>query len=233
MRMGLFGKLQSKRDFIALATPRAFLAVWEPWLQGGISASRHALEQNWQNAFLTAPIWRFWLGTEICGTTVAGAIMPSMDGVGRYFPLTAAAFAEAGEHPPPPEIDVNEVWYTAIEDFLFSTLDAGRSFEEVTEALAALPAACASAMDRPASLASLQPYPGLAVRGGDFAAAFAQTRRADHGAAYAGMSFWWTTGGKDFAPLAIACPRMPDPQLYATMLTGQFADASPEPDRVS
>ena len=72
MRCGLFGKLGAKRDFIALATPRSFLEAWEPWVQSSLSASRHQLGDRWQQAFLTAPVWRFWLGAEICGTTVAG-----------------------------------------------------------------------------------------------------------------------------------------------------------------
>jgi type VI secretion system protein ImpM len=46
MRCGLFGKLSAKRDFIALATPRAFLEIWEPWVQASLSASRHQLGEG-------------------------------------------------------------------------------------------------------------------------------------------------------------------------------------------
>ena len=59
MRCSLFGKLGAKRDFVALATPRRFLETWEPWVQACMSASRHQLGAEWQNAFLTAPVWRF------------------------------------------------------------------------------------------------------------------------------------------------------------------------------
>ena len=41
-------KAAAKRDFIAVGAPRAFLDVWEPWMQGGISASRHSLGEAWQ-----------------------------------------------------------------------------------------------------------------------------------------------------------------------------------------
>ena len=95
MRCSLFGKLTAKRDFIAVCAPRDFLNVWEPWMQGGVSASRDTLGQEWRGAFLSAPIWRFWLGAEICGTTVLGAFMSSLDGMGRYYPLTLFACAEA------------------------------------------------------------------------------------------------------------------------------------------
>ena len=72
MRCSLYGKLPAKRDFVAVAAPRPFLNTWEPWMQGGISASRQSLGDAWQNAFLTAPIWRFWLGADLCGAPVIG-----------------------------------------------------------------------------------------------------------------------------------------------------------------
>ena len=76
MQCGLFGKLPTKRDFIAHQAPREFLDVWEPWMQGGISASRHELGDDWQQAFLTAPIWRFWLGAELCGAPCSAHSCP-------------------------------------------------------------------------------------------------------------------------------------------------------------
>lgn len=93
MRCSLFGKLSAKRDFIALSVSRDFLSVWEPWMQGCISASRDSLGDSWLQAYLTAPIWRFWLGADICGATVVGAFMSSLDGMGRYYPLTLFACA--------------------------------------------------------------------------------------------------------------------------------------------
>ena len=94
--------------------PREFLDVWETWLQGGISRAALELAEAWQEAFLRAPIWRFWLGAEVCGgTTVAGAFMPSVDGVGRYFPLTVFACAEARAAIPPPELDPQDAWFAS------------------------------------------------------------------------------------------------------------------------
>ncbi len=50
MRLGLYGKLPVKRDFVALGTTRAFLTAWEPWMQGGISASMAGLGKRWRDA---------------------------------------------------------------------------------------------------------------------------------------------------------------------------------------
>ncbi|WP_164076542.1 type VI secretion system-associated protein TagF, partial [Stenotrophomonas maltophilia] len=50
---------------------------------------------DWTAVFLKAPIWRFWCGSSVLGTSLIGALMPSVDGVGRYFPLTVLAPAPA------------------------------------------------------------------------------------------------------------------------------------------
>src|SRR5262249_60294360 len=94
MQCSLYGKVPAKRDFIAIGAPREFLNAWEPWLQGAISASRTALGERWQPAFLTAPIWRFWLGADICGRGVIGAFMSSLDRGGPHFSLTRVSFAD-------------------------------------------------------------------------------------------------------------------------------------------
>src|SRR4051812_19184869 len=138
MRCGLYGKLPSKRDFIAIGTPHELLSVWEPWMQGGLSASRDSLADNWRQVFLTAPIWRFWLGSELCGTTVLGAFMSSLDGIGRYFPLTLLAYPDRGSAIPPPELDPQNGWFAAAEEFLLSTLEQEATFETVTSGLARL-----------------------------------------------------------------------------------------------
>lgn len=230
MRCGLYGKLPAKRDFIAVATPREFLNAWEPWLQGGVSASRMQLSAAWQEAYLRAPIWRFWLGAEICGGAVLGALMPSVDGVGRYFPLTVFARAEAGEALPPPEIDPQEAWFAKAEDLLLSALGQGVPFEAVTSALEALPApdgAARAAEDLPDGQIRTRDGTLVAQAGSDaFGAVLASLRRQDHARAYAASTFWWTVGGDDFAPWIVVGRRMPDPYLFAAMLTGRFAESA-------
>ena len=138
MQCSLYGKLPSKRDFIALGAPRDFLNAWEPWLQSGVSASRATLGDNWQSAFLTAPVWRFWLGADMCGKSVIGAFMPSSDGIGRYFPLTLFACADDNSAIPPPEFETQEDWFRAAEDFLISTLDENKTFDAIVADLEGL-----------------------------------------------------------------------------------------------
>ncbi|WP_249123816.1 MULTISPECIES: type VI secretion system-associated protein TagF [unclassified Bradyrhizobium] len=223
MRCGLFGKLGAKRDFIAVATPRAFLEVWEPWLQASLSASRHQLGERWQQAFLTAPVWRFWLGGAICGTTVVGALMPSLDGVGRYYPLTLHAVADDGAPLPPPQVDPLDGWFAQGEAFLLGTLDRDAGFEQVAAALdgLAVPRAQARETAGGAIVRLGEVMTGTIAAQESFAAAFATLTMASP-EVYAAASFWWTGGGGNFPPLALSCRGLPDPFRYSTLLTGDL-----------
>jgi type VI secretion system protein ImpM len=226
MQCSLYGKLPAKRDFIAIGVPRDFLNAWEPWLQGGVSASRTKLGERWQPAFLTAPIWRFWLGAEVCGRSVIGAFMSSLDGVGRYFPLTLFAWADDDAAIPPPELDTQDAWFESAEAFLISTLDQNIGFDAITAALGDLVAPSQTFPKPPASDSMTSGGKPIVMRAGEeqFALSFRSIRELDHAKIYAAATFWWTIGGEDFAPAAFCCRRLPDPYLFAAMLTGEFAD---------
>jgi type VI secretion system protein ImpM len=223
MRCGLFGKLGARRDFIALATPRSFLEAWEPWVQSSMSASRYQLGDGWQQAYLTAPVWRFWLGADICGTTVVGAIMSSLDGMGRYYPLTLHAIADVGAPISPPDVDTLDTWFGVAENFLLSTLAQEATFDDISsrlDGLAAPPPRSGAAAD--ASIVSLgDEMAGRVIAGADVATTLSALRAASP-EVYAAASFWWTVGGGDFPPLALSCRGLPDPYRYSTLLTGDL-----------
>lgn len=224
MACGLFGKLPGKRDFIALGAPTAFLSVYEPWLQGGLTASRLDLGAGWQDAFLHAPIWRFWLGSAYGGNTVAGAFMPSVDGIGRYFPLTVFAVAGPGAAIPPPETDPQDAWFGRAEDFLLNALEPEASFETVAEALARLPVPNDELKAAPpADMVRLSD--GTIVSALDpatFPARLAALRVEDHTRSYAHACYLWTVGGENFEPLALVGQALPSPYLFSGLLTGRF-----------
>jgi len=57
-----------------------------------MAASRSEMNQTWLPAWLEAPVWRFALPAGMCGPdAIIGLWMPSVDRVGRYFPLMIAA----------------------------------------------------------------------------------------------------------------------------------------------
>lgn len=92
---GWFGKLPGMGDFAHRRLPESFRSVWDPWLQRGLARlrDRHA---DWTSHYLEAPMWCFALGPQVAGEGAwIGVLMPSVDGVGRYFPFTLAVELDA------------------------------------------------------------------------------------------------------------------------------------------
>ncbi len=87
-----YGKLPALGDFASRRLPPAFLADWDAWLQRGMAYSQQHLGSEWLDTYLTSNVWRFILapGT-LDSSTWAGIVLPSVDRVGRYFPLTICA----------------------------------------------------------------------------------------------------------------------------------------------
>lgn len=98
--MGFYGKLPCRGDFVQRRVPREFVEPWDVWLQECLTLSRSQLQERWLEAYLVSPIWRFALAGGVCGAAAyAGVLLPSVDLVGRYFPLTLVARWEAGISP--------------------------------------------------------------------------------------------------------------------------------------
>jgi type VI secretion system protein ImpM len=90
--VGFYGKLPSHGDFLRRRVPDAFVAVWDPWLQECLAASRSTLADRWLDVYLTSPAWRFVSAPGALGpSAMIGLMVPSVDRVGRYFHLTFAA----------------------------------------------------------------------------------------------------------------------------------------------
>jgi type VI secretion system protein ImpM len=223
MKCGIFGKLPSKRDFVVHNLPRQFLSFWENWLQSAVAASHSQLGSEWHEAFLSAPIWRFWMGSKICGSSVAGAIMPSVDKVGRYFPLTVCACAPDGTRIDPPVVNPMEDWYLPVEDALLRALDEGFEGEasELVEELAFPPLEAT----RPQQTGSQRTLSGMIVLtlfASQCEEALRVFRCDDVESFYAPRSYWWTSGGQRHPSRVVVATRMPDPFHFGAFLTGNF-----------
>mgnify|MGYP000283051684 CR=1 FL=1 len=135
---GYFGKLPARADFVIGACPGGFLRLWEPFLIGGLAQSRLDLKDAWEEAYMTMPVWRFWLKPSGNGgglaTAVAGAFMPSVDRVGRQFPLTVVAPFGAGDERDEPAED----WYDDVEAVLLKALAEDAELSDFQEAVAGL-----------------------------------------------------------------------------------------------
>ena len=119
---GFFGKLPAHGDFIDRGLPRAFIGPWDHWLQGVIGNSRELLGTAWRDHFLVAPIWRFVLTPGICGPLGwHGLMMPSVDRVNRYFPLTIAMPHDPGA-PTLAHLTRGADWFSRCEEVALSAL---------------------------------------------------------------------------------------------------------------
>ncbi|MDE2566303.1 MAG: type VI secretion system-associated protein TagF, partial [Burkholderiales bacterium] len=90
---GWHGKLPSLGDFASRRLDSSFIEPWDAWLARGLQALREARPEAWLADYLGSPSWRFLLLPGVLPGPAgrqgwAGVLMPSVDRVGRYFPLT-------------------------------------------------------------------------------------------------------------------------------------------------
>ena len=100
MTFGFYGKLPCQGDFVSRRLPWEFTELWDAWMQRGLLAVREQLGERWLEHYLSTPVWRFRLAPGIAGPQGwVGLWFPSVDRVGRHFPLTVAAAVptDAGE----------------------------------------------------------------------------------------------------------------------------------------
>ncbi len=132
---GFCGKLPSRGDHLALGLPRGFTDPWNAWLDATLPAVRAQVGEAWRDTWMEAPIWHFALPGGQCGSAaVLGVWMPSVDRVGRLFPLTLAFVAEDAA---PPADD--GAWRAAAEAAGLAALASDMTPEELAARLAAAP----------------------------------------------------------------------------------------------
>lgn len=86
---GWWGKLPGMGDFASRRLDTSnFIDEWDRWLQASFGALRES-EVDWVEHYLASPVWLFALGGDVADyPNWIGVVMPSVDAVGRYFPLT-------------------------------------------------------------------------------------------------------------------------------------------------
>lgn len=90
--VGFFGKLPRTGDFVQRRLPPQFVDKWDGSFEAAVAGVRVALAQEWPAIYRESPIWRFVLAPGICTESGwAGVFGPSVDRVGRWFPMVLAA----------------------------------------------------------------------------------------------------------------------------------------------
>jgi type VI secretion system protein ImpM len=220
---GWYGKLAMLGDFASRRLSSEFITRCDEWLSNGISASRTQLGARWLDAYLTGPIWRFALAPGVIDTQWwFGTLMPSVDAVGRYFPLVVADARSAA----PLSIDAFdklEAWYAHVAAAALETLSAGANLDAYEAALERTPLLADTAPDiAPAStlLASRDrhTYAGAAAlrRWASLLSIHEPLRR------YAGHSFWSPLQDAAAPASLSVSPGLPSPDEFALMLEGRW-----------
>jgi type VI secretion system protein ImpM len=133
---GWFGKIPNLGDFVSRRLPDDFVQAWDDWLQGGMAKAQAQLRDAWLARYLVAPVRRFWVGPGVLGDDAwAGVMMPSVDGVGRHFPLTIATPMKASPRSLAATLAAH-AWFHAIEAAARRVLDVHFSADDLESALA-------------------------------------------------------------------------------------------------
>ena len=86
--VGLYGKMPGHGDFVERALPRDFVQPWDGWMQHALAHAKEVLGGRWLEVYLSSPVWRFAISGGVLGSNGwIGLMLPSVDRVGRHFPL--------------------------------------------------------------------------------------------------------------------------------------------------
>lgn len=226
--VGFFGKLPSNGDFIERRVGGAFHDLWDNWLQQSMVESQRELGGRWLDCYLTSPMWRFFLCDGVAGpASYAGVLLPSVDRVGRYFPLTVVVELP-GEIPALEFAQAAADWFIDIEHLCADALQ-NPEFELTTfDAAVAASADKLSGVDRlPAPRAfpgnsSQWHWPSRSVNA--FAEALNAPLMSLAQAALRPMTMWWTEGSELVHPGVLLTRSLPRPNSFGALLAGTWDD---------
>lgn len=220
---GFYGKLPAKGDFLTRNLPRSFVETWDAWLQNGMHESRQALGEEWLQIYLTSPLWRFILPPGVCaGSAWAGVFMPSMDRVGRYFPM-AVVTELSSPVSPLTTATRSSSWFESVESCLLDALDDETidldAFDQRLQSLAIVEgradgADLATGVDQGVrvSLNDSLDIPNALM---DMTFAAVEDSLGTH-------SIWWGQGSERVPPSLAFCRGLPGPGRFTALLDGNW-----------
>ncbi|NIZ15312.1 type VI secretion system-associated protein TagF [Phaeobacter sp. HF9A] len=135
---GAFGKIPTVGDFFRLSPPAGFVRIWDPWIQTVMATGQSTYGPHFDRHYMSAPIWRFTLPAGVAGAQkVTGVVMPSIDRVGRRFPLTLVA---ALPTPGPVALDhfSDSDMFEALEDIALDCLEDSMDQTRLAQQLASV-----------------------------------------------------------------------------------------------
>ncbi len=225
---GFYGKLPSQGDFVTRRLPGTFVQLWDEWLQRCSAHSREVLGADWARLFRDAPVWWFLLAPGTCGdSSWAGLVQPSVDRVGRLFPLTVAAEL-------PGDVEVLETlnaahaWYEAIERAAAAAFDPEVRLEVIDARLQTLgfPAGALARVDAAEDTLPIAERVVTALKlaagpGGDFGPVRAALREQQVNVGHS-HCVWFNANPGAMECVMLVTRSLPEPQLSCAFLDGRW-----------
>lgn len=219
-----FGKLACLGDFAGRRLPQDTARALDDWLAQGVDTSRAQLGEGWLNVYLTSPLWRFaWAPGVLDARWWFGLMMPSVDNVGRYFPLIVLQPRAA----PPTDragIDRLEQWYEATAQTALRTLQPGSSLDQFEADLMQVAVATPLPVFTPPAPRPAAPWPERdrhEIDAGTTLASWLQQQAVlDTLRRFGGCSLWWSLRpGAPDSSLSTAVG-LPARESFARLLEG-------------
>ncbi len=124
----IFGKLPAHGDFIARGLTDAQVARLDDYLSASLSDA--AMLEDFDALYPITPAWRFII--DLDGQVMCGVIAPSIDKVGRQYPVMAGVAADGGSV---------ALMIDACEANLYNAFSAGQTADELFTTLSTFPRA--------------------------------------------------------------------------------------------
>ncbi len=221
---GFFGKIPGHGDFVDRGLAAGFKDKMDEWLQHGLASSKALMGEEWLNVYLTSPVWRFVTCAGACGSQAwAGVLVPSVDRVGRYFPLVIAAEI-APDVVPLQVITAGSDWFEEAEAISVNALEHDTvDAEEIASAVESLGGVSLGTnvlRAEPVGVGHGMPVVSMPLTFGTSPGQglLALTHRLLEARFTSSYTLWWTLGSELVHPGIVCCAQLPPPECYAALL---------------
>lgn len=231
--IGFYGKLPAHGDFVSRGLGPKQITVLDGWLQSAVASAQSELGEAWLERYLQTPAWRFVFSSGVIDAFAwAGLLLPSVDRVGRYFPIMALVNL-------PPSTCLSEflcmqqTWFAGLEDRLRSALHGRVQIDGIVDSIDELETTelplftdkFATAHKTGISSKKLLSQPLTAT--GDMHHAMAVLALLDRSLSHDGSGYsLWSTSGSDTTPPSVnAATGLPQGKESLALITGDWQSA--------
>ncbi len=222
---GFYGKLPALGDFVNRRLSRVFIDTIDEWMQSGLSQTKEVLGDQWLTSYLTSPVWRYALSPGVCDQqSWIGVMIPSVDKVGRYFPLTIAA--PLGKLASPMQsMHVYANWYQAAEELALYCLQDDFDFEQFdqkTELLEAVKTGNSDVLESDSSKDTALAWHYELNEPQQLPILYPFIIEQLLGELFSSHSVWWTNGSQTIKPCLLVSQSLPTQSNFPGLMCGHW-----------